>query len=110
MEGIMSSRIDQILEVLHEIRKNHHIGMSSNQIINLRNDAVATVTRRRGLTTPTTVADKFQRQLRPEINCTEDFDQVVFGWLGRGSTDLRRILLAHAVSFQDKADIEAFFN
>jgi len=102
----MSDRIRQILEVLEQVRNNYR---PYSSVKGLRQEAVETVARRWGIGR-TTVIDKYQRQLRPEINSTPDFDRLVKAWLFDQSMELRAVLLEHCDDPWDPIQINEFFD
>src|SRR5438046_3178704 len=82
----------------------HGEGHSYRPISELRRIAVETVARRRHVTS-STVAEKFVRQLRPQVQGTADFDRLLEGHLQKSSPALRDILLAHATGQDDELRI-----
>ena len=90
----MSKRIEQIVEVIEEVRKEFR------SVKDMRIDAVAVVADRRGIEHPT-VADKYIRQLRPDIKRTADFDKLLEDCLVHDSDELSNILLKHIVDSED---------
>ena len=98
----MSRTIEEILEVVQEVRegfRNEHGGRS---VTSLRIQAVKSVAKRRGIYS-TTVSNKFRRELRPEIDGTAAFDQLLEDWLAQGSNELKNIILKHK---SDPGDVE----
>lgn len=71
--------------------------------------AVETVARRRRVTT-NTIADKFVRQLRPQIQGTADFDRLLEAHLQKSSTALHDVLFAHATGRDDELRITSALN
>ena len=102
--SVVSLRIEEILEVVREAQSLHGEGHSYRPISELRRIAVETVARRRHVTS-STVADKFVRQLRPQVQGTADFDRLLEGHLQKSSPALRDILLAHATGQDDELRI-----
>ena len=96
----MSKRIEQIVEVIEEVRKEFR------SVKDMRIDAVAVVADRRGIERPT-VADKYIRQLRPDIKRTADFDKRLEDYLVHDSDELRNILLKNRI---DSEDVELINN
>lgn len=70
----MSSRIEQVLEVLQEVKEEYLKNQSQHSIPSLRKKAVQRVADKRSITT-NSVADKYIRQLTPHIQKTDDFDK-----------------------------------
>lgn len=104
----MSRRIDEILEVLTEVAHLRVHGGASKSATELRREACNVVGERRHIL-PTTVSDKFRRQLSPQIRGTQDFDRAITEWLRKQPNQLRSALDAHAVSDRDRNRIRAFF-
>ena len=67
----MSSRIEQVLEVLQEVKKEYLKNQSQHPISSLRKKAVQRVATKRDIDS-STVADKYIRQLKPYIQKTSD--------------------------------------
>ena len=105
----MSARIGQIIEVVEEVRGSCHGTPPRGSISQLRMDAVRSVAARRGITT-NSVADKFIRQLSPDVTSTTKFDSLLKGWLVDGSTELRDITLKHAIDARDRQLISSAFH
>ena len=97
----MSSRIEEIVEVIQEVRKNFHDSFGHVPITKIRIEATRSVAARRGIAYPT-VKDKFIRQLRPEIRSAEQFDSYLSDWLLNNSDELRKILLKHISDYIDE--------
>lgn len=104
----MSSRIDEILEVLQEVRSKYVKEGFIPSISDIRQTAVETVARKRGVA-KSTVADKFVRQLRPHVEDTDAFDRLLETYFRNSSTALRDVLLSHAVGSEDVEHINAAF-
>ena len=98
----MSSRIDQTLAVLHEIT------IRQAYLASMRRRAVVEVAKQFGLR-PETVADKLVRQQSPDVQDVRAFDRLVALWLGGCDRPLLSVLLAHAVSADDRTSIRRFF-
>jgi hypothetical protein len=105
----MSQRIGEILSVVREVRSNYHPGMSLRSVKSLRDDAVEKTATRRGIY-PTTVSNKFRRELYPDVSNTDEFDRLLETWLRTGDRALRSVLLKHAVDRWDEIDIRRFFS
>lgn len=104
----MSQRIDEILEVLAEVARLRAHGGAGRSATQLRFDACNVVAKQRGIL-PSTVSDKFRRQLIPQIRDTRDFDCALTEWLRKQPSRLHSALDAHAVSDHDRERIRAFF-
>lgn len=106
----MSSRVEQILEVVTEVFREcgGTSRISRSEVTDWRQRAVETVAARRGIGI-STVSDKYRRQLKPDVDGTEDFDRLLTAWLQTGSSGLRDVLQRHAVEFGDERRIEDFF-
>jgi len=100
----VSSRIEEILDVVREAQSLHADKRSDRPISELRRIAVETVARKRNVTS-STVADKFVRQLRPHVQGTADFDRLLEAHLQKSSADLRGVLFAHANGRDDELRI-----
>ncbi len=98
----MSKRVEEILEVVEEVRDNFRLRTSEQHITALRIQAVNSVAVRRGIA-PQTVRDTFRRQLMPEVDGVEDFDALLDSWLVGDSHDLAKVIETHA---SDQADVE----
>lgn len=103
----MSRKIDEILDVLTYIANSYRDGMSDHAIVKLRQDALYDVARRRSID-PTTVSNKFRRELRPHINNTGEFDKLLIDWLKNNSDELQHALEA-GMNHSDAAKIRQFF-
>ncbi len=104
----MSDRIEQILEILGEVQKNYDQSGNAEAIVELRRRATETIAKKREIYYAT-VTDKFRNQLKPEIQNTREFDQLVISWLCEESPVLYNILIDHAISGEDNYRIESFF-
>jgi hypothetical protein len=69
----MSARIEQIIEVIEEVRDNFRNRKGYSSIRNMRISAGHSVADRREITNQS-VIDKFVRQLRPDIKTAAQFD------------------------------------
>lgn len=103
----MSKMIDQILDVLKEIRWKHTPGTSSSVISNLRTEASNVVANRRGITHQS-VRDKYTRKLG-DID-VDHFDVLVKNWLTNNSGELKNLLEQYADDYEDRINIERFFD
>lgn len=104
----MSSRIEQVLEVLKGVKEEYLENQSQHPVSSLRLKAVQQVASKREITN-NSVSDKYIRQLKPDIQNTDDFDKCLSDWLIKGDNKIRRILLSRAVSKNDKDYINHFF-
>ena len=105
----MSSRIDQLLEVIQLIQSEFRINKGNCSIKEIRPKAVKQIAEAKDIVIGS-VYDKFIRQLAPEIRCTNEFDTFLSRWLKNGSMELREILLGHSVDDYDKSRIKELFN
>lgn len=105
----MSARIEEILEVIEEVRSGFFTTMSTHAFRAQRIGAVERVADLRRIDR-TTVSDKFRRQLQPHIANTADFDERLRSWLSSGDIKLRDALLAHSESDEDEAAIWNYFS
>lgn len=105
----MSSRIEQVLEVLKEVKEEYLKNQSQHPISSLRKTAVHQVATRRNIT-QNSVADKYIRQLKPHIQKTDDFDKFLSSWLVKGDDKIQQILLTRTVTQEDKDYINKFFD
>lgn len=96
----MSSRIEQILEVIEEVRDKYQSASSYRPIKRLRISAVASIANRREISNQA-VLDKFIRQLRPDVGVADDFDKLLEQWLAHDSDELKNILLKHKSNYRD---------
>jgi hypothetical protein len=96
----MSQRVEQILEVIEEVREKFQSEKSYGSISRLRVAAVSSVAKRRGVFNQT-ILDKFIRQLRPDIYVATDFDKLLEKWLVHDSDELRNIILKHKSDYKD---------
>ena len=104
----MSKRIDQVIEVLTDIRVQYQKNPSL-PIRKLRRDASQAVAKQRSIRQPT-VEDKSLRQLNPPIDTMRDFDYRVEKWLHLGDNTLKGILDYHTISEQDWENVQRLFN
>jgi hypothetical protein len=108
-ESIMSDRIEQIIEVVEEVKKEYKdAGRGFSKISDLRLRAVKRVANRREID-HTTVSDKYRRQLKPDVTGTAEFDRLLKDWLDTGSNRLQDVLLRHSVGVGDKRRVKKFF-
>lgn len=100
----MSSRIEQILEVIEEVREQFQ--STTGSIKGMRIRAGHSVASRRGITNQT-VLSKFITQLRPDVKFAADFDKLLKRWLIDNSDELKNIILKHK---SDRQDVELINN
>ncbi len=96
----MSQRIEQITEVIEEVREEFQNRTGVRPVRSMRVRAVATVANRRRIENQT-VLDKFIRQLQPDIEVAADFDRLLEDWLVHDSDELKNIILKHRSDLQD---------
>jgi hypothetical protein len=104
----MSAKIEQIVEVIEEIREQRVLNQSRHSITSVRQRAIASISARRQIELQS-VNDKFIRKLRPEIKYLRQFDELLERWLVHGSDDLQRILVKHASTQSDRRLVENAF-
>src|SRR5215475_8096688 len=104
----MSVRIEQIIEILEEVRALHMSNRAASTG-ELRRQAVDRVAQRRAVTTQT-VRDKYERWLDFPVRNTADFDRLMDCWLRQGSDELCNVLLLYSRSDQDQERIQRFFS
>lgn len=103
----MSQRIEEILEVLLEVRNKYY--QAPNASIRLLRISANNIVADRRKVRPWTVSDKYVRQLKPEIKGTECFDRLLREWLINGSTELEQALCKHRSDNKDLQAISIFF-
>lgn len=104
----MSQKIEQLLEVINEVKEDYRNNKDSKSIKQLRMHAVSSVAFRQNVD-PTTVSDKFIRGLRPQINSTNTFDKLLKDWLKNGSGELKKVLKENTIDYKDDELIEKAF-
>jgi hypothetical protein len=104
----VSRRIEQILEVIEEVREEYQNTGGHKSFTHMRIRAVASIANRRGIAKQT-VLDKFIRQLQPDIKVAADFDKFLEDWLVRDSDELKNIILKHKPK-SDRQDEELINN
>ena len=97
----MTSRIQEILEVLHEI------WIRRPAIRAIRSRATREVASRHKIR-PASVHTKFARELEPEVGSLDAFDNLVMLWMGGDCERLKEALSCHGDSADRKA-IDEFF-
>ncbi|WP_319575497.1 HNH endonuclease [uncultured Desulfobacter sp.] len=105
----ISSRIEQLVEVIEEVKDQ---AMNSDRQVPIRKIRIAagySVASRRNVTNKT-VIDKFVRQLRPSIKSAQHFDSLLEDWLYNDSFELRNIMLSHSVTPDDETLIYKTFH
>jgi len=98
----MSQRIEEILEVIEEVREQFQSTIRYRSVSHMRVRAVASVARQRRIKKQT-VLDKFIRQLQPDIKVAADFDKLLEDWLVHDSDRLKNIILKYT---SDRQDVE----
>ncbi len=104
----MSAKINNIVEIIEEVRDNYRNRHSSSSVKQLRINAGHSVASRRGIYNQS-VLDTFRRQLEPDIESTSQFDNLLQNWLLHDSTELRDILLKHKSNKSDEILIKNAF-
>ena len=102
----MSQRIEQILEVIEEVREKFQSQSGNKSLTHMRREAVDSVSVRRAIEKQT-VLDKFIRQLQPDIEVAAGFDKLLEDWLLNNSDTLKGIILKHR---SDSHDMELINN
>jgi hypothetical protein len=104
----LSAKIEQIVEVIEEVRERSRSQSHARAIHRMRFNAIQSIAARRGITYQS-VNDKFIRKLRPDISGLPEFDDLLEKWLVEGKEDLKTILLRHASSYGDRELIQNAF-
>ena len=104
----MSARIEQIVEIIEEVKSSLNSGSSRIPIPFLRLRAVRSVAKNHMLTEQTVLA-KITRELAPDINFIHEFDALLTSYVSTGSDKLAKLLLKHAVDERDKQLIHNAF-
>ncbi len=99
----MSYRIGEILEVVEKVRRSFSNSIGGSSVSDLRIAAVKSVAEGRQID-PTTVSDKYRRQLKPGIRDTKAFDVHLEDWLRSGSPKLRDILVTQNPAERERID------
>lgn len=105
----MSARIEQIVEVIEEVRDNYRNRKGYSSIRTMRISAGHSVAARRNITNQS-VIDKFVRQLRPQIQSAAQFDKLLENWLQYDSSVLQEIILKHKTSKKDEMLVHNAFH
>lgn len=105
----MSARVDQILEVVDEVQMNLRGETTKATVSRARMLAVRLVAARRNITI-NSVADKFIRQLSPQVGSTSQFDELLAKWLSDDSRELQDAILSHAINGGDRSRISNMFS
>jgi len=105
----MSARIEQLLEVIEEVKENFRNQKAHTSIRAIRIKAVDSVAGRRNIEY-TTVNDKFIRGLRPHISSVAEFDRLLEGWLRHNSTELQDTIQKHKSDNSDDVLIRNAFH
>jgi hypothetical protein len=104
----LSAKIEQIIEVIEEVRERINSSRDAHAVYRRRVEAIRSIAARREIT-PQAVNDKFIRKLRPDINSLPEFDDLLTDWFAQRSNKLQTILLNHASSDQDREFINNAF-
>ncbi len=104
----MSEKINNIIEIVEEVRDNFRNRQTTSSVRQRRIKAGHSVVSRRGITNQA-VLDTFRRQLEPDIDSTSQFDHLLKEWLINDSTELREILLKHKSNRSDEILINNAF-
>jgi predicted HNH restriction endonuclease len=104
----MSARVEQILEVIQELRERYRASRGIGSLSQMRVDATHAVADRRSIDYRS-VQDKFIRQLRPDISTASQFDKLIGPWLKDGSATLKDIVMKHRSDKKDGLLIENAF-
>lgn len=97
----MSEKIQQIVEVIEEVREAFRAQPTTDNVSSYRPQAIKAIAKRRDIF-PQSVNEKFIRKCRPDITTLNEFDRLMEAWLLHGSDDLHRILLKHAFDARDR--------
>jgi predicted HNH restriction endonuclease len=97
----LSAKIEQIVEVIEEVRDAYRARPSTENVSSYRLQAIKTISVRRNIRHQS-VNDKFIRKCRPDISTLNDFDKLMERWLLQGRDDLRLTLLKHASDARDR--------
>jgi len=107
----MSTKIEQLLEVIEEVRKAHYMD-NEQPIKTMRFNAAAAVATRWKVD-HSTINDKWIRglDLGSDFNYhkTWQFDELLSDWLIDGSSELKDVLLNHSIDSGDKKRIDDVF-
>lgn len=104
----MSKRIEEILDVVQEVRKRFQNEPGGHSVKSLRIQALYSVAEQHGIQS-TSVSNNFRRRLRPDIDGTPEFDRLLEDWLVSGSDELGSILRQHASDSGDLERIKSVF-
>ena len=105
----MSAKIEQIIEVIEEVRDNFRNRTGHSSVRYMRIAAGHSVVARRDITYQA-VIDKFVRQLKPDINNAAHFNSLLEKWLIHDSSELQDIIWKHKTSVRDEALINNAFH
>ena len=105
----MSKRIIHIIDVIKKMRDDYHSRSAQSSIRDIRRNATKSIAARWEITIQT-VEDKYNRQLRPDIKTTEEFDHIMEDWLVNNSGTLKAILHKHSVDSGDTVLIDETFS
>ena len=104
----MSAMIEQVVEVIEEVREGFRSQPKSGIVDRWRLQATKVIAARRNIRQQS-VNDKLLRKLRPDINSLSQFDRLVQNWLSSGSEELKNILNKHASDSSDRDLINGAF-
>ena len=104
----MSARIEEIFEVVENVRTEYFYNKAAS-IRQLRINATKKISTKRNIY-ESTVSNKYRRELKPEINGTDEFDFALSEWLKNGSNKLKNALFNHCVNSYDKQRIMNLFD
>jgi hypothetical protein len=105
----MSARIEQTLDVVSYVQERCPDRFTIRTIRDLRIEAQEEIASREEID-PTTVSAKFRRQLEPEVQGTDHFDELLAEWIRQDSLTLRNALLTHSVDSRDERRVRDFFS
>ncbi len=100
----MSAKIEQIIEVIEEVKDIFRNRKGYSSVHNMRIAAGHSVAARRDITYQA-VIDKFIRQLKPDIKNAAHFDTLLEKWLVHDSSELQDIIWKHKLSKKDETII-----
>ena len=104
----LSARIEQIAEVISEVKERFRYRERNQSINDIRIKACKSVADRRNITYQS-VADKFIRQLRPDVSSAQQFDDLLNDWLMNGSNELKNLVSKHKSDFSDDDLLSSLF-
>lgn len=117
--AVTTRRADKVSDVLRllAVIKDAYRGASGDGIKELRLRAVDEIAKSElhagrftsFISARNTLMDACARRLKPDIEGTDQFDELVDAWLRGGSTSLKNILLRHAANRQVERLVIDFF-